>query len=88
MPTPGSPISILFNGLVSAYSARSSSRCSTNGCLTMAFCGIMVYLVQFLVILVRGCSSGRSPSSTMLLECEVRVVVRKSTGVSKRSLSS
>ncbi len=54
----------------------------------MALAGIIVYLVQLRLSLTTGSVSVRSPNVTMLLECDVRVVVRKSTGVSKRSESS
>ena len=89
MPTRVSPISILLSSVVSANSASSRRRSSTAAWRGMALCGII------------SCSDGsrwsrrsgpagftRSPSRATPCACEVRVVVRYSTAVPKRSLIS
>ncbi len=89
MPTRVSPISTWLSSVVSANSASSSRRCSTAACRGMALCGII------------SCFDGsrsswrsgpagvtRSPSRATPCACEVRVVVRNSTAVPKRSLTS
>ena len=68
MPTRVSPISTRLNGQVSAYSARSSTRCSTTRCRTLALAGIMMYLVHSRLSSVTGLGAVRSPIFTRLLE--------------------
>ena len=63
MPTAGSPISIRLNGQVSAYSARSSSRCSTHADAGPWRCwAAWCTWSQFLFSLVSGSVAGRSPN--------------------------
>ena len=58
-------------------------------CRGLALCGIMMCLAgSRSSVRMGGAAARRSPSVTMPCECDVRVVVRNSTGVSKLSLSS
>ena len=86
--------SIRLNGKVSANLATSWMRCSTTGRRRRAWAGIETYFSG-----LRGnfgwasgsalsAGIGRSPSSTALVEWQIRVVSRSKTGVSNRSLRS
>jgi hypothetical protein len=89
MPRRPSPGSIRLWGNVSANSATAAWRCSMIGRRRRALPGTMTYLAGLRgnrVSLTGG--STRSPSSTALAEWQMRVVSRKSAGVSNRSLSS
>ena len=83
-PISLSPSMIRLRGDVSAHALSRRRRSSTKTWRFLALFGSITYLAKSFTSPRPACDSG-VPVSTTLLQCEILVVVRRMTGVSKDS---
>ncbi len=86
MPKSDEPASSTLSGLSSARRRSFSRRSRTRRFRCRAYCGTMTYLLMSLAY-SRGSTSTGTRGSTWPRPWEMRVVVRRSTGVSNSSES-